>query len=74
MQDKIDKLHWMRSQEKRFKGTVGQKGNGTSLPVGRDDPELGSPDQKSFGKCIEDATCDVLGTKNDCPDGICFKG
>ena len=68
MQEKIDKLHWMQSQEKRFKGTVGQKGNGTSLPG----PE--NPDQKSFEKCIKDATCDVLGTKNDCPDGVCYKG
>ena len=25
-------------------------------------------------KCIEDAICDVLGTEDDCPDGICFKG
>ena len=25
-------------------------------------------------KCIEDATCDVLGTEDDCPDGICFEG
>jgi hypothetical protein len=24
------------------------------------------------GKCIEDATCDVLGTEDDCPDGVCF--
>ena len=74
MQDKIDKLHWMRSQEKRFKGTVGQSGNGTSLPGGRDDLGPGNPDQKSFGKCIEDATCDILGAKNDCPDGVCYKG
>ena len=25
-------------------------------------------------KCIEDATCDVLGSENDCPDGICYEG
>ena len=25
-------------------------------------------------KCIEDATCAVLGTEDDCPDGICFEG
>ena len=25
-------------------------------------------------KCIEDATCDVLGTEDDCPDGICYEG
>ena len=66
MQDKIDKLHWMRSQKKRFKGT--------SLPVGRDDPGPRNPDQKSFEKCIEDATCDVLVPKDDCPDGVCYNG
>ena len=66
MQDKIDKLHWMRSQKKRFKGT--------SLPVGRDDPRPGNPDQKSFGNCIEDATCDILSTKDDCSHGVCYEG
>ena len=25
-------------------------------------------------KCIEDATCDVLSTEDDCPDGICYEG
>ena len=45
MQDKINKLHWMQSGEKRFKGTVGQSGNGTSLPGGGDDPGPGNPDQ-----------------------------
>ena len=25
-------------------------------------------------KCIEDATCDVLGKEDDCPDGICYEG
>ena len=24
--------------------------------------------------CIEDATCDVLGKEDDCPDGICYEG
>ena len=70
MQDKIDKLHWMHSQsQKIFKGTVGQRSNGTSLT-----PGPGNPDQKSFENCIEDDTCDVLGTKNDCPDGVCYEG
>ena len=74
MQDKIDKVHWMQSGEKKFKGTVGQSGNGTSLPGGRDDPKSGNPDQMSFEKCIQDATCDVLGTTNECPDGVCYEG
>ena len=64
----------MQSQEKRFKGTVGQKGNGTSLPGGSEDPGPGNPDKKSFEICIKDSTCDVLGIKNDCPDGVCYKG
>jgi hypothetical protein len=25
-------------------------------------------------KCIEDATCDVLGTEDDCLDGVCYEG
>ena len=25
-------------------------------------------------KCIEDVTCDVLGTEDDCPDGVCYEG
>ena len=74
MQDKINKLHWMQSGEKRFKGTVGESGNGTSLPGGRDDPGPENPDQMSFEKCIEDATCDDLGTTDDCPYGVCYEG
>ena len=27
-----------------------------------------------LGKCVEDATCDVLGTKNECPNGVCYDG
>ena len=27
-----------------------------------------------LGKCVEDATCDVLGTKNECPNGVCYSG
>ena len=64
----------MQSGEKRFKGTVGQSGNGTSLPRGRDDPGPENPDRMSFEKCIEGATCDVFGTTDDCPDGVCYKG
>ena len=26
------------------------------------------------GKCVEDASCDVLGTKNECPNGVCYNG
>ena len=25
-------------------------------------------------KCIEDAICDVFGTEDDCPDGVCYEG
>ena len=24
-------------------------------------------------KCVEDATCDVLGPENDCPGGVCYQ-
>ena len=27
-----------------------------------------------LGKCVEDATCDVSGTKNECPNGVCYDG
>jgi hypothetical protein len=25
-------------------------------------------------KCIEDSTCDVLGTEDECPNGVCYEG
>merc|ERR1712210_48544 len=26
------------------------------------------------GHCVEDSPCDVLGTKNECPNGVCYAG
>ena len=30
--------------------------------------------KRLLGKCVEDATCDVLGIKNECPYGVCYNG
>ena len=46
------------NETKKTKKTIKTKKTNQSVPV----------------KCIEDATCDVLGTEDDCPDGICFEG
>ena len=25
-------------------------------------------------QCVEDSPCEVLGTKNECPNGVCYEG